>query len=36
MTDDEVVAVLGHELGHWKLWHTVYNLIIMEVITFYF
>lgn len=31
MNDDEVVAVLGHELGHWKMWHTVYNLIIMEV-----
>lgn len=31
MNDDEVVAVLGHELGHWKLWHTVSNLIISEV-----
>jgi len=30
MNDDEVVAVLGHELGHWKLWHTVSNLIISE------
>uniref|UniRef100_A0A915CVI5 Ste24 endopeptidase n=1 Tax=Ditylenchus dipsaci TaxID=166011 RepID=A0A915CVI5_9BILA len=30
MNDDEVVAVLGHELGHWKLWHTVGNLVISE------
>jgi len=30
MSDDEVVAVLGHELGHWKLWHTVGNLVISE------
>lgn len=34
MTDDEVVAILAHELGHWKLWHTIYNLIILEVIIF--
>lgn len=31
MSDDEVVAVLGHELGHWALWHTVINLTIAEV-----
>lgn len=31
MNDDEVVAVLGHELGHWKLSHTLKNLIIAEV-----
>ncbi|TPP67904.1 Peptidase family M48 containing protein [Fasciola gigantica] len=26
--DEEVVAVLAHELGHWKCWHTVVNLLI--------
>lgn len=31
MQDDEVVAVLGHELGHWKLSHTLFNLVITEV-----
>jgi STE24 endopeptidase len=31
MKDDEVVAVLGHELGHWKLNHTLWSLIITEV-----
>lgn len=36
MTDDEVVAVLGHELGHWKLWHSVFNLVIMEVFKYIF
>jgi len=34
MKDDEVVAVLGHELGHWKLNHTLYNIIVSEVINF--
>lgn len=29
--DDEVLAVLGHELGHWKLSHTLKNLIIGQV-----
>ncbi|KAF0705819.1 hypothetical protein AaE_014367 [Aphanomyces astaci] len=27
----EVVAVVGHELGHWKLWHTVQNLVVQQV-----
>ncbi|CAJ0593532.1 unnamed protein product [Cylicocyclus nassatus] len=31
MSNDEVVAVLGHELGHWALWHTMINLIIAEL-----
>lgn len=30
-TNDEVLAVLGHELGHWKLGHVTKNIIIMEV-----
>lgn len=28
---DEILAILGHELGHWKLWHTVTNLITTQV-----
>ncbi|CAI2314426.1 unnamed protein product [Caenorhabditis sp. 36 PRJEB53466] len=35
MNNDEVVAVLGHELGHWALWHTLINLIITEVNLFF-
>ncbi|VDP20759.1 unnamed protein product [Soboliphyme baturini] len=31
MKDDEVVAVIGHELGHWKLSHNVINLVISEL-----
>jgi len=31
MDQSEVVAVLGHELGHWKLSHTLKNLVIAEV-----
>lgn len=31
MSDDEVVAVLGHELGHWALYHSICNLVIAEV-----
>ncbi|ETW09903.1 hypothetical protein H310_00342 [Aphanomyces invadans] len=30
-TQDEVVAILGHELGHWKKWHTVQNLIVQQL-----
>lgn len=29
--NEEVLAVLGHELGHWKLGHTVKNIIISQV-----
>ncbi|KAM4805538.1 CAAX prenyl protease 1 homolog isoform X1 [Urocitellus parryii] len=28
--NEEVLAVLGHELGHWKLGHTVKNIIISQ------
>lgn len=28
----EILAVLGHELGHWKLGHTVKNIVISQVI----
>ena len=28
---EEIVAILGHELGHWKLGHTICNLAIVQV-----
>ncbi|TMW40562.1 hypothetical protein DOY81_014358, partial [Sarcophaga bullata] len=30
-TNEEVLAVLGHELGHWKLGHVTKNIVIMQV-----
>lgn len=30
-SDKEVLAVLGHELGHWKLGHVTKNIIIMQL-----
>lgn len=30
-SDAEVLAVLGHELGHWKLGHVTKNIVIMQV-----
>ncbi|XP_075166320.1 CAAX prenyl protease 1 homolog [Haematobia irritans] len=30
-TNEEVVAVLGHELGHWKLGHVTKNIVIMQI-----
>lgn len=30
--DEEVVAVIGHELGHWKLNHTLYGFLGQQVI----
>uniref|UniRef100_A0A7E4VJ95 CAAX prenyl protease n=1 Tax=Panagrellus redivivus TaxID=6233 RepID=A0A7E4VJ95_PANRE len=35
MTDDEVVAVLGHEIGHWRMKHTVIQLTIAEINLFF-
>ncbi|CAI9101984.1 OLC1v1000166C3 [Oldenlandia corymbosa var. corymbosa] len=32
--DEEVVAVIAHELGHWKLNHTMYSFIAVQIITF--
>ncbi|KAH7513080.1 hypothetical protein FEM48_Zijuj12G0158500 [Ziziphus jujuba var. spinosa] len=32
--DEEIVAVLAHELGHWKLNHTMYTFIAMQILTF--
>uniref|UniRef100_A0A8C5MDP3 CAAX prenyl protease n=1 Tax=Leptobrachium leishanense TaxID=445787 RepID=A0A8C5MDP3_9ANUR len=33
-SNTEVLAVLGHELGHWKLGHTVKNIVISQVNSF--
>ncbi|KAM4702193.1 CAAX prenyl protease 1 homolog [Discoglossus pictus] len=32
--NQEVLAVLGHELGHWKLGHTVKNIVISQMNSF--
>ncbi|RAL54165.1 hypothetical protein DM860_004636 [Cuscuta australis] len=32
--DEEIVAVLAHELGHWKLNHTMYTFIAVQILTF--
>lgn len=31
MNDEEILAVLGHELGHWKLNHILFYIIISQV-----
>jgi STE24 endopeptidase len=31
---DELLAILGHEMGHWKLWHTIQGFIIGQIYTF--
>uniref|UniRef100_A0A672P1U1 CAAX prenyl protease n=1 Tax=Sinocyclocheilus grahami TaxID=75366 RepID=A0A672P1U1_SINGR len=33
-SNSEVLAVLGHELGHWKLGHTVKNIVISQMNSF--
>ncbi|XP_016125327.1 CAAX prenyl protease 1 homolog [Sinocyclocheilus grahami] len=33
-SNPEVLAVLGHELGHWKLGHTVKNIVISQMNSF--
>merc|ERR1712127_346134 len=32
--DDEIVSILGHELGHWKMGHTWKNMAISQTIMF--
>ncbi|KAJ3694726.1 hypothetical protein LUZ60_000103 [Juncus effusus] len=32
--EEEIVAVLAHELGHWKLNHTLYTFIALQTLTF--
>jgi len=39
VSNDEILAILGHELGHWKMGHTVTNFVTTQVYTgfmFYF
>merc|ERR1711862_638066 len=31
VTEDEIIAILGHELGHWKLGHTWANFIVTQI-----
>lgn len=31
---EELLAILGHEIGHWKLYHTIQGLIISQVYLF--
>ena len=31
VTQDELLAILGHEIGHWRLWHTLQNFVITQV-----
>jgi len=31
--DDEILAILGHELGHWKLGHTLTNFVVTQAYT---
>jgi len=33
VTEGEILAILGHELGHWKLSHTVTNLVVTQTYT---
>lgn len=33
-SEDEICAVLAHELGHWKCWHTMQNFIIAQIQVF--
>jgi STE24 endopeptidase len=33
VTLDELLAILGHEIGHWKLWHTLQNFVVTQCYT---
>jgi STE24 endopeptidase len=33
-TDEEIVSVLAHEIGHWKKGHIIKQLLLIEVISF--
>ena len=34
MTQNEIVAVLAHEIGHWRRKHVLKSIVAMEIITF--
>jgi STE24 endopeptidase len=31
---EECVAILGHELGHWKMWHTIQGFVVSQLYMF--
>lgn len=31
---EELLAILGHEMGHWKLWHTIQGFVVSQLYTF--
>merc|ERR1719223_612547 len=33
VSTDEILAILGHELGHWKLGHTLSNFVVTQLYT---
>uniref|UniRef100_A0A0E0NJ86 CAAX prenyl protease 1 homolog n=2 Tax=Oryza TaxID=4527 RepID=A0A0E0NJ86_ORYRU len=33
-SEDEIVSVIAHELGHWKLNHTVYSFVAVQLLMF--
>lgn len=34
VTTPELLAILGHEIGHWALWHTIQGFVIAQVYSF--
>ena len=32
-SDDEILAILGHEFGHWKLGHNLINFVVSQLYT---
>ena len=34
LSPKEIVSCLGHELGHWKKWHSIFNLLFVFVYIF--
>jgi STE24 endopeptidase len=30
---EEIVGILGHELGHWKMWHTIQGFVVTQLYT---
>ncbi|MGO9612040.1 MAG: M48 family metallopeptidase [Dissulfurispiraceae bacterium] len=34
MTHDEIIAILAHEMGHWRKWHLLKIIVSFEVVTF--
>jgi STE24 endopeptidase len=30
----ELLAIVGHEIGHWRLWHTIQGFVITQIYIF--